>query len=52
MQVERCGYFIPVNQVKSNGEKLSQEDLINIGAYVKGSNEDIDLAIEKNKEIC
>ena len=27
------------------------EDLINIGAYVKGSNEDIDLAIEKNKAI-
>ena len=35
MQVERCGYFIPVNQVKSNGEKLSQEDLINIG-YMAG----------------
>jgi flagellum-specific ATP synthase len=27
------------------------EDLINIGAYVKGSNEEIDMAIEKNKEI-
>lgn len=35
MQVERCGYFIPVNQVKLNGEKLSQEDLINIG-YMAG----------------
>ncbi len=27
------------------------EDLINIGAYVKGSNADIDYAIEKNSEI-
>ena len=27
------------------------EDLINIGAYVKGSNEEIDLAVEKNKAI-
>lgn len=27
------------------------EDLINIGAYVKGSNADIDIAIEKNKAI-
>ena len=27
------------------------EDLINVGAYVKGSNPDIDLSIDKNKEI-
>ncbi len=27
------------------------EDLINVGAYVKGSNSDIDIAIEKNKPI-
>ena len=34
-------------------EKLykESEDLINIGAYVKGSNEEIDLAVEKNKAI-
>ena len=27
------------------------EDLINIGAYVKGSNKDIDLAVKKNEAI-
>jgi hypothetical protein len=35
MQVCRCDYFIPTNQVKNNGEKLSQTDLINIG-YMAG----------------
>ena len=35
MQVERCSYFIPINQTKTNGEKLTQEDLINIG-YMAG----------------
>ena len=35
MQVERCTYFIPTNQLKANGEKLSQNDLISLG-YLAG----------------
>ena len=35
MQVERCTYFIPTNQVKTNGEKLSKNDLISLG-YLAG----------------
>ena len=35
MQVERCTYFVPVNQIKSNGEKLNQTDLISLG-YLAG----------------
>lgn len=35
MQVERCTYFVPVNQVKSNGEKLNSNDLISLG-YLAG----------------
>ena len=35
MQVERCSYFVPTRQVKQNGEKLSDSDLINIG-YMAG----------------
>ena len=35
MQIQRCEYFIPINQTKSDGQKLSQEDLINIG-YMSG----------------
>ncbi len=35
MQVQRCEYFIPINQIKPDGQKLSQEDLINIG-YMSG----------------
>ena len=35
MQVRRCSYFVPTNQEKNNGEKLSQKDLINIG-YMAG----------------
>ena len=35
MQVGRCGYFIPVNQQKVNGEKLTPKDYFNIG-YMAG----------------
>lgn len=35
MQVGRCDYFIPINQVKSDGQKLTNKDLINIG-YMAG----------------
>ena len=35
MQVQRCDYFIPTNQVKADGKKLSESDLINIG-YMAG----------------
>lgn len=34
MQVERCSYFVPINYLKANGEKLSQEDFFNIGYMV------------------
>ncbi|MDE6182228.1 MAG: flagellar protein export ATPase FliI [Eubacteriales bacterium] len=36
---------------KLMGVYSDAEDLINVGAYVKGSNEDIDIAIEKHKPI-
>ncbi len=40
------------NEIKKNMALYNEsEDLINIGAYVKGSNKDIDIAIDKNKEI-
>ena len=35
MQVGRCTYSIQTNQVKTNGEKLNQDDLINLG-YLAG----------------
>jgi hypothetical protein len=35
MQVGRCSYFVPTNYSKANGEKLSQEDFLNIG-YMAG----------------
>lgn len=35
MQVERCTYFVPTNQIKTNGEKLSSKDLISLG-YLAG----------------
>lgn len=35
MQVERCGYYIPINQTKTNGEILCKKDLVNIG-YLAG----------------
>ena len=35
MQIERCSYFVPTNQIKTNGETLSQKDLINVG-YLAG----------------
>ena len=35
MQVERCGYFVPINQIKTNGEELSKNDLIKVG-YLAG----------------
>lgn len=35
MKVQRCDYFIPTNQIKSDGQKLTDEDLINIG-YMAG----------------
>ena len=34
MQVGRCEYFIP-NQLKTNGEKLTSKDFLNIG-YMAG----------------
>lgn len=36
---------------KLMGVYADAEDLINVGAYVKGSNEDIDISIEKHKDI-
>ena len=40
------------NEIKKNMALYNEsEDLINIGAYVKGRNKDIDIAIDKNKEI-
>lgn len=36
---------------KLMGTYSEAEDLINVGAYVSGSNEDIDIAIEKRKEV-
>lgn len=35
MQVNRVSYFVPTMQPKQNGEKLSNQDLINIG-YMAG----------------
>lgn len=35
MQVQRCGYLIHTNSNKQNGQKLNQDDLINIG-YMAG----------------
>lgn len=35
MQVSRVSYFVPMAQVKQNGENLSDKDLINIG-YMAG----------------
>ena len=35
MQVECCTYFVPTNQVKTNGEKLTSNDLISLG-YLAG----------------
>lgn len=35
MQVGRCDYFIPTNQTKIDGQKLTEKDLINIG-YMAG----------------
>lgn len=35
MEVGRCSYFIPSNQTKTDGKKLTDEDLINIG-YMAG----------------
>ena len=35
MNVGRCTYFVPTNQIKTNGENLNQTDLINIG-YLAG----------------
>ncbi len=40
------------NQIKSNMSTYQDaEDLINVGAYVSGSNPDIDTAIRLRKEI-
>ncbi len=40
------------SEIKKNMAIYSEaEDLINIGAYIRGSNPDIDMAIEKNKMI-
>ncbi len=40
------------NEIKKNMAVYADaEDLINIGAYVKGNNEDIDYAVEKRKPI-
>jgi flagellum-specific ATP synthase len=40
------------NEIKKNMAVYADaEDLINIGAYAKGSNPEIDLAIEKNPAI-
>ena len=35
MQVGRCDYFISTNQVKSDGQRLTEKDLINLG-YMAG----------------
>lgn len=35
MDVSRCSYIIPVNQVKSNGEKLNSKDYFDMG-YMAG----------------
>lgn len=57
--ISRCMSAIAAEEHKRDANEIKKsmavyadaEDLINIGAYVKGSNPEIDMAIEKNPDI-